>query len=137
MNESDIRHWLREAFGEGLQWVEAARGGTVGQPDVLMPTKFGKLPVELKFWSRTRKGIRAEIRPTQRRFHILEARAGRRTAFIVGLQANEKDLSLFAFPGHRAPLEPYGKLWLSALPWWATRMEILEVIEEPKFWEGW
>jgi hypothetical protein len=135
MRESDLRSWLREVWGEGLQWVEAARGGTTGQPDVLLPLKFGRLPVELKVWGVTRKGIRAEIRPAQRRYHILEARAGRRTAFLVAVDyPDDETAELFVFPGSLMPVEPYGRLRMDGLPWDITKGELIRELERESFW---
>lgn len=100
-SESDLRRWLRDGW-DGvcwgpLIWVEAARGGTVGAPDVFVPDtglsdwpKTGFIPVELKYWPRVRplKKIHPmhalpTMRASQRRLHIQMEAAGLRSAVLA------------------------------------------------------
>ena len=118
MVEGDLRDWVRRAWpgDSDLVWVEAGRGGTVGLPDVNLPIAMrrgsvhnpARLPVELKHWEQTRYGVRAEMRPAQRRYHIMEARAGRRSAILASVTRSDGDFDTVLIPNHLCPLEPYG-----------------------------
>lgn len=109
MKERDLRDWLKEVFGKELRWFEHGFGGTAGIADVNIPLGSGaSLPVELKMWERGLKGIACDVRPSQVRYHVLEALAGRRTAFLVGL-GNGTDFELIAFPGLLVPRERFPK----------------------------
>lgn len=121
MTEGDLRTWLKAVWPAAeLHWTEAGRGGTVGLPDVSIPVYVRKkglpadawrLPCELKLWKRTRKGVNNHLRPAQIRFHVLEARAGRRTAIMAAVQDYEDEpFSLVVIPGHACPVEPYEQL---------------------------
>lgn len=94
-DENGVRRWLREAWLSDLWgpliWVEAARGGTVGAPDVFVPVPgAGYIPVELKCW--LRQDIRREpwkvripvhMRAAQRRLHSLIGAAGYRSVVLA------------------------------------------------------
>lgn len=90
-NEADLRRWLREGWQEGrwgpLIWVEAARGGTDGAPDVFIPTnRFGYLPTELKAFGRGKtksERERIEIRPAQKRLHKLIKETNRKSIMLA------------------------------------------------------
>lgn len=103
-------------FGE-LGWVEAARGGLVGNADVYIPlgARAGYLPVELKGWDAnlrlgdSRRGyVQFVARPSQRRFHRLAALTGLRTAFLAVLP----DGNVVTIPNWRMP--PNGT-WMNTL----------------------
>jgi hypothetical protein len=79
--------WSDDRFGP-LIWVEHARGGTVGAPDVLVPCGPGRgyIPVELKWWQVVPAGgVKMTARPAQRRFHLLAAKQKQETAFLAKL----------------------------------------------------
>lgn len=86
-DEDWLRAWLRGGWREikpslpDLIWVEAARGGTPGAPDVFVPVrKFGAyVPLELKAWSHRERFV---ARPAQIRLHDRAAAAGLRSAFL-------------------------------------------------------
>lgn len=113
-SEDDLRDWLRSAWIERiwgpLIWVEAARGGTVGAPDVFVPVpRFGYIPVELKHWPRkslTRKAKRVlvggesftvnepvypkiEMRRAQKRLHKLIHNANHKSAVLASIGFKE------------------------------------------------
>lgn len=108
-SEADFRGWLRRAWLDDLWgpliWVEAARGGTVGAPDVFVPVPgSGYVAVELKFWPRKAKRgarsvlerwepIRIEMRPAQRRLHSLIGVAGYRSAVLAYIGFGEIGLA--------------------------------------------
>lgn len=98
--ERDLRAWLKSVWSRGknsvgLQWIEPAKGSSIGFPDVLIPVSPLLIPVELKVVTKEKtKGIcssdnlilkdtniayegynfSAKIRPAQKRFHLLMAR---------------------------------------------------------------
>lgn len=94
-SEAGLREWLRRSWLADLWgpliWVEAARGGTVGAPDVLVPVPgSGFVPVELKFWPRRdnkeqpwRAPIPVHMRPAQRRLHSLIGASGHRSVVLA------------------------------------------------------
>jgi hypothetical protein len=138
MIERDLRRWLKKVWGGGLLWTEAARGGTVGLPDVTIPLRFD-LPVELKVWSRTSKGIRCEVRPAQIRYHRKSAAQKRRTAFLIAVDEGD-DGPVFAFPGYQVPIEPYptrlSLFWVGTLktPPAEARERLVAILEDENFW---
>jgi hypothetical protein len=132
------KEWPERRFGE-LIWVEAARGGTVGAPDVNLPLGVGHgyLPVELKAWETNagdmlRRGyVQFVARPSQRHFHRLAALSGNRTAFLAVLS----DGSAVTIPNWRMP--PNGT-WMNTL---VTRIgkasleSLRELYRTESFWE--
>lgn len=118
MSESDLRAWLRGVWPPSeLVWVEAARGGTAGQPDVSIPVagagrgRAWRLPCELKHWHVNKHGIvRSHMRPAQVRFHTLEAAAGRRTCVLAAVGEDPACFDLVAIPGHAVPREPLAQI---------------------------
>jgi hypothetical protein len=103
--EADVRDQLRVLWGGAgreLKWIEQARGGTVGAPDVLLPSPAGlSLPVELKCWKYWQGQCYFEARPAQIVYHNECASAGIKTAFIIGMKTDLEEL--YAFPGHLCP----------------------------------
>jgi hypothetical protein len=86
--EAWLRSWVRATWaGPGdLAWVEAARGGTPGVPDLFMPVPgIGFIPVELKAWDVVNWKVKMEARPVQRRFHLRAAKAGVLSIFVSAL----------------------------------------------------
>ena len=75
--ESDLRSWLRNVWRRGradlgLQWIEPAKGSSIGFPDVLIPIAPFLVPVELKIATQNAdKTYSSIVRPAQRRFHLL------------------------------------------------------------------
>ena len=75
--ESDLRRWLRSVWSRGrggidVQWVEPAKGSSIGFPDAIVIVHPVLLPIELKLSKRLGNGkYVAVVRPVQRRFHLL------------------------------------------------------------------
>jgi hypothetical protein len=113
--ESELRAWLKSSWnkkGLGLQWIEPAKGSSVGFPDVLIPVSGNLIPFELKACKRdatkkdnlvlndTNEGyaFSCEVRPAQKRFHLLAQSenifsgyliaCGSKTSFDVWLSTN-------------------------------------------------
>lgn len=113
--ESDLRFWLKLVMGKDeLRWVEAGFGGTDGQPDVNIGVGHSlAMPTELKMWKpkkprgATALAIECKVRPVQIRYHVMEGRAGRKTAFLVGVERDFNHFDVYAFPGSAVPITPY------------------------------
>lgn len=135
-NEQALRDRIRDDWsGPELLWIEAARGGTVGNPDIVWPVVSQRLflPVELKAWEvREVDNFGAVVfraRPAQRRLHRLIAQAGMRSAFLALLE----DGNIVALPGRMLPnvelpkdppkltyvkrIEALGELWIDEKFW--------------------
>lgn len=108
--ENDLRSWLREYVGlcEGriqVKWIEPGPyGSTVGAPDAELSNKQRTVGVELKYLVTTRKGIRWDVRPAQRRYHHMHARKGGRSALVAYIPATHK---LLLVRGDHIPLRDY------------------------------
>lgn len=92
--ESDLRLWLKNVWargkrGVGLNWIEPAKGSSVGFPDVLIPVWPTLLPVELKVTKKNNDNYVCIVRPVQRRFHSM-MRALNFASFYL-LAVGEKD----------------------------------------------
>lgn len=106
--EADLRRWLKAVWGPGLNWVEQASGGTVGFPDVVLNLPSGQLPVELKMWRETKRGIACKVRPAQIRYHRLTAQDGGKSALLVGVDGIDKQqYEIFVLPGWAVPHSTY------------------------------
>jgi hypothetical protein len=103
-DEGYLRFRLREEWlGPPLVWVEAARGGSDGAPDVFVPMLgLNFIPVELKKWLADKNGIvKVEARPSQRRFHRLSLERGMKTFVLVLLS----DMRVVLLPGEVMALD--------------------------------
>ncbi len=134
-DESYLRFRVRsEWIGAEPIWVEHGRGGTEGAPDCFLPlgSAKGYLPVELKKWAMVGDRIAFEARPSQRRFHLLTARSGQRSAFLALLP----DLSVVALSGAFLPAIP--------LPAFPPRVRVVQyrisalagMLNDETFWNG-
>lgn len=107
-SETNVRNWVRSLASLkeiSLNFTEAARGGTTGQPDVDIHYNDGArrlvVPTELKAWDRLRNGLfRARMEPTQVRWHYVAAKQGERTLLLWGEIGTE---TLWVLPGSEAP----------------------------------
>lgn len=136
--ESDLRQWLRAGWKTKPEpvWIEAARGGSVGAPDVFLPLD-GKdcwLPVELKCWDGD-GGNRIEFsaRPSQRRFHLLAAQARKRTAFLALVRGD--GLHYVTLPGEFMPRNGWRVCPRALVPVESVQ-ELAKVYNSDKFWKG-
>ena len=151
MSEATVRKWLKKVWAPGgdVLWTEAARGGTVGLPDATIRVPSNDedwdLPIELKFWERTRKGVNCKLRPAQIRYHRKSAVAGRKTALLIGTpvqSSNGGDVAYFLLPGKYAPVVNYPDM----LPWVLVGHEctnvnvvfkrMVDFLNSEKFWDG-
>lgn len=151
MLESDLRKWLRAIWGEGssLEWVEHGMGGTPGLPDANLWVYGEQIPTELKMWDETPSGLKVEIRPVQRRYHLLAARDGRRTAFLVGVDRGST-FDVYLAPAQAVAAESYVSLSSHRLKRIAlgqtakpcsifpstTKKKMCELMDSRKFWEA-
>jgi hypothetical protein len=113
-SEGDVREWLQEWIDEcqgrlKLEWIEPSiYGSTVGTPDCKV-SKSGvqwTIGVELKYLLTTKKGIKWEVRPAQRRYHHMHAKSGGRSALMAYIAANSV---LGLVRGDHIPLRDYAK----------------------------
>lgn len=105
MLELRLRHWLKDTVGEDhMQWVEPARGSSVGVGDAIIKTpRGGDIPVELKIWKYTTKGLCCEMRPSQIRYHYMTwYRSKGRTAIIFAV-----DHEIYVLAGQYVPKDKY------------------------------
>jgi hypothetical protein len=109
-SEGDLRYWLQEWISEcegrlALEWVEPMMyGSTVGAPDCKVSYNRKTVGLELKYLISTRKGVKWTMRPAQRRYHHMNAKAGGRSALLAYLAAQEK---LVIVRGNHIPLRDY------------------------------
>ena len=93
--ENNLRQWLRSVWkksGIGLQWIEPAKGSSVGFPDVLVPIDGMFAPLELKSCkkdnlilndTKERYSFHCDVRPSQKRFHLLAQNENIFSGFLV------------------------------------------------------
>lgn len=114
MEELQLRHWLFENLSRAvdIQWVEPGRyGSTVGAPDCNVKKDGRTVSLELKVWKRTRKGIKCEMRPVQRRWHHMtmrrrhtETKFGSLCAVLFNIYGTSE---VYLLRGDRVPLRDY------------------------------
>lgn len=94
--ENNLRQWLRSVWkksGIGLQWIEPAKGSSVGFPDVLIPIAGMFAPLELKVCNKENNTndyleekpflFSCDVRPSQKRFHLLAQNERIFSGFLV------------------------------------------------------
>lgn len=95
VSENDLRKWLSSVWkhGEkdlGIQWIEPAAGSSVGFPDALLPVWPCLLPVELKVSKKNAfDHFQCEVRPVQRRFHLLMEKQNLFSCFLIAEGSRE------------------------------------------------
>jgi hypothetical protein len=110
-NENDVRKWLSQHLkvlkGVSYQWIEpnVMLGSTMGAPDINIKFDRRTVGLELKFLEVTNKGIKWTVRPVQRRYHHMLARAGGRSA-LMGIVHDELN-TLILVRGDKIPLRDY------------------------------
>ncbi len=90
LTEKDLRHWLRCVWSRGnsdigIQWVEPTSGSSVGFPDALLPVWPALLPVELKLSKFAAGKYSSDVRPVQRRFHLLMNNRDMFSCFMIAV----------------------------------------------------
>lgn len=94
--EKDLRAWIRNVWSNGkaiapLNWIEPARGSSIGFPDVLLPVFPILIPCELKIAKKTKQEKFVSIvRPVQCRFHLTMKKHGFFSCFLVGYGNKQK-----------------------------------------------
>lgn len=148
-SESDLRVWLREGWQEGrwgpLIWIEAARGGTDGAPDVIIPTPtFGLIAVELKVYGRgdtKSEKYHLDVRPPQKRIHKLLYESHQRSAFCAAdLGCNPQNRnSIGVAGGNRVSSARDGMERIQALlQYRVTEVKDLRaLLNDARFWRFW
>lgn len=101
MNEKNLRRLVKKVFKDNVEWVEQARGSTVGMPDCILNFDGHTIPVELKYWKRTRKGLKTVMRPAQIRYHKMAVKKNVRTAilFAEDIYGSVNEFWLYLIPG--------------------------------------
>jgi hypothetical protein len=115
----ELRKWASE-WGQSkawrslpLTWVEAAAGGTFGCADVFVPCGYRLVPIELKVGKWNKHGdLETEIRPAQKRWHVLHSRAFIPTLFLIGVGASPKTAEYFLVRGEHALLPHFPRRML-------------------------
>ena len=135
-DEGEMRRILRAGWrGPGeLAWVEHARGGTEGNPDVFVPLGkgHGYLPLELKWWEIEGGIVTFFARPAQRRFHRLAYESFQRTAFLALLS----DGKIVLLPGGSMPRPGLETMKLDFF-WVLDDVRWLgNFLRDPNFWRG-
>lgn len=124
-NEDGLRWAFRKIFpaerGFLIRWIEPAWGSTTGIPDAELSNGDDRLPVELKYWFMTEKGVEAKMRPMQRQYHKLEAMNNRKSLIMFALCRQKfAEVDIYILPGRYAPMEKHPpKLLLHALQIWS------------------
>jgi hypothetical protein len=109
-SEGDLRYWLQEWISEcdgilKLEWIEPMiYGSTIGVPDCKIKSGNQSIGLELKYLLSTKKGIKWVVRPSQRRYHHINAKAGGRSALLAYLAARSE---LVLVRGDHIPLRDY------------------------------
>ena len=134
LSESDLRRWLKDAWnGSHMDWIEPAIGGTVGYPDVILALESklipGSIPVELKV-AELKPGWMFRVRPSQIRWHEMNHRAGKRSAFLIGLT---EPFVLALLPGFCWPGKPNCD-WRKRLSWVYDKPSIVQTLGSKVFW---
>lgn len=109
MHEVKLRYWMKELLGDDLSWVEPTRGSIIGRPDALvtMPDKT-KLPIELKIWKITKKGLECKMRPAQIRYHYMSwLKKREKTAICYAVDCPIDGWLIFVLNGRYVPQDKY------------------------------
>lgn len=144
----DLRRRVRKIMGKNCLWVEPNVKSTIGAgvPDCkfVLPDKK-EIPVELKYWKRTKLGLKCEIRPAQIRYHVMGARKGNRSAILFGedVPGSAGEFYMHLVPNTRCPQKPYDLKKKDAWPvgtssdWDATvNFRIIETLSDERFWNA-
>lgn len=143
----DLRRRVRAIMGKTCTWVEPNVGSTVGAgiPDCKFKLPDGtEVPVELKYWHRTKKGLKCEMRPAQIRYHVMGALKGKRSAILFGLDivGSAGEFYIYLVPNSKCPQEPYdlkgshATLVGTSSDWdVANNFKIIEILSDDAFWK--
>ena len=144
----DLRRRVRAIMGKSCLWVEPNVKSTVGAgiPDCrFVLVDKTEVPVELKYWERTRFGLKCVMRPAQIRYHVMGARKGKRSAilFAEDIKGSAGEFMMYLVPNHKCPKEHYAlkkkDAWLvgTSSDWDASvNFRIIETLSDEKFWNA-
>ena len=141
----DLRRRVRAIMGKNCLWVEPNVKSTVGAgiPDCKFKIGKDEIPVELKCWQRTKKGLKCEMRPAQIRYHVMGARQGKKSAilFCEQIAGSTGEFMMYLVANHNCPQEPYAlrkkDAWLvgTSSDWDdSTRVRIDKILNDKEFW---
>lgn len=143
LHESDLRDFIRSAFGSDVYWVEQSVGSSVGSPDAEIKIENERVPVELKVWEKNRNGWRCPVRPSQRRYHLIAARKKLKSALCILMIDKRAAWSyVYLLAGAQCPVVIYPEvnkmiLWpigeIDLRPDQANKM-ISETLKNKLFW---
>jgi hypothetical protein len=131
-SEGDLRYWLQEWISEcdgrlAVEWVEPMiYGSTVGAPDCKISYSQKTIGLELKYLLTTRKGIKWEVRPAQRRYHHMHAKNGGRSALLAYIAATKE---LVLVRGDHIPLRDYASDKESGCAHGLVIMEVMTIFD--------
>jgi len=110
-DESDLRRKIKKVFGVDLKWVEPNVRNTVGAGIPDCEIKIGKtnIPIELKYWKMTKKGLDCKMRPAQIRYHVMGSRDGKKSAilFASDVIGSAGEFYMCLVPNSKCPKYPY------------------------------
>ncbi len=116
MLEKHLKFWLNNAYSGQLNFVEPTYGSSLGMCDCEIPFARGIIQVETKIGTITRSGfLHVDLRPSQYRYHILQAEQGIPTAVLVAVGATTK-FNVYTFAGRHVEGDAYkDNSWMVAL----------------------
>lgn len=143
----DLRRYVRRVMGKTCLWVEPNVKSTIGAgvPDCRFKVDGKEVPVELKYWHRTKLGVKCEMRPAQIRYHVMGAKKGNRSAILFGIDVpgSAGEFFLYLIPNHKCPKEPYAlkkndaRLVGTSSDWdGAMNFKIVEILSDERFWNA-
>lgn len=144
----DLRRRVRKIMGKNCLWVEPNVRSTIGAgvPDCrFVLVDKTEIPVELKYWERTKKGLRCDLRPAQIRYHVMGAKKGNRSAILFGtdVPGSTGEFYMYLVSNKNCPKEPYAlkkkDAWLvgTSSDWdAAVNFRIIDVLSDERFWDA-
>ena len=123
-----VRAWVAK-IGPATEWIEHAKGGTIGIPDCLISyskdggiTYSGMLGSELKCWIETKSGfLSAKMRREQVRYHYKKAQIGCPTVIIVGVSGRA---GVYVLQGADAPRTISCRMPLNAFAFYGANDQV-------------
>lgn len=133
-SEGEVRDWLRKQWPGSVEWIEPGRGSSVGHADANLLSKNLRVPTECKFWQVVGGKLLWSIRPAQIRYHMMSAKAGRRTALLYARRSNGVS-TLWVFGGHWCPLRKKDHEFIEQSLLVENGNSLLRIFQSEKFWK--